>query len=99
MMSVGTDWREARAFEKRANRKSVGETRRCAGWDHGANRASNDAAVSIVPPKIPYGGFSPVRLQGRYFRRGLPVDYEFFAARSLPPSFVHPAACNVVSSI
>ena len=35
-------------------------------------RASNDAAVSIAPPKIPYGGFSPVRLQGRYFRRGLP---------------------------
>jgi len=28
------------------------------------NRASNDADVSIAPPKIPYGGFSPVRLQG-----------------------------------
>src|ERR1700756_5119725 len=31
---------------------------------HGAKRASNDAAVSITPSKIPYGGFSPVRLQG-----------------------------------
>src|SRR5262249_14021826 len=33
---------------------------------------SNDAAVSIVPPKIPYGGFSPVRLQGWRIRRDLP---------------------------
>ena len=31
-------------------------------------------AVSIIPSKIPYGGFSPVRLQGRHFRRGLPDD-------------------------
>jgi len=28
------------------------------------DRASNDAAVSTVPPIIPYGGFSPVRLEG-----------------------------------
>ena len=35
------------------------------GRTNGADRASNDADVSIVPPKIPYGGFSPVRLQGR----------------------------------
>ena len=28
------------------------------GWDDGANRASNDAAVSIVPPKMPDCGFS-----------------------------------------
>src|SRR6516162_4732523 len=28
------------------------------GWDDGAYRASNDTDVSIVPPKIPYGGFS-----------------------------------------
>jgi hypothetical protein len=35
-------------------------------------RTSNDAAVSIVPPKIPYGGFSPVRLQGWRIRRDLP---------------------------
>lgn len=33
-------------------------------WSHGAERASNDAVVSIAPSKIPYGGFSPVRLQG-----------------------------------
>src|SRR5260370_40443461 len=42
------------------------------GWDDGADRASNDADVSIVPPKIPYGGFSPVRLHGWPIRRGLP---------------------------
>jgi hypothetical protein len=34
------------------------------GQDDGADRASYDADVSIIPPKIPYGGFSPVRLQG-----------------------------------
>src|SRR6267143_5242600 len=28
--------------------------------------------VSIALPKIPYGEFSPIRLQGRYVRRGLP---------------------------
>ena len=28
--------------------------------------------ASLRPPKIPYGGFSPVRLQGRLFRRRLP---------------------------
>jgi hypothetical protein len=33
----------------------------------------NDADVSIALPKIPYGGFSPVRLQGRYIRQGFPV--------------------------
>jgi hypothetical protein len=42
------------------------------GWDDGAYRASNDAAVSIVPPKIPYGGFSPVRLQSWPVRWSLP---------------------------
>jgi hypothetical protein len=29
--------------------------------------------VSIASPKIPYGGFSPVRLQGRHFRWRLPI--------------------------
>ena len=41
-------------------------------WSDGANRASNDADVSIAPPKIPYGGFSPIRLQGRPISRCLP---------------------------
>ena len=45
-------------------------------------RASNDADVSIASPKIPYGGFSPIRLQGRTVRRGLPNDI------SLPSPFV-----------
>jgi len=36
-------------------------------------RASYDADVSTTSPKIPYGGFSPVRLQGRNIRRGLPL--------------------------
>jgi hypothetical protein len=35
-------------------------------------RTSNDAAVSIVPPLIPQGGFSPLRLEGWRVRRDLP---------------------------
>jgi hypothetical protein len=31
-------------------------------------RASNDADVSTTSPIIPYGGFSPVRLEGWPFR-------------------------------
>src|SRR5215470_6987941 len=42
------------------------------GWDRGADRASNDADVSSIPPIIPYGGFSPVRLEGWPVRRDLP---------------------------
>ena len=41
------------------------------GQDRGADRASNDDDVSSIPPNIPYGGFSPIRLKGRHFRRGL----------------------------
>src|ERR1700694_4457363 len=42
------------------------------GWDRGADRASNDADVSSILPMIPYGGFSPVRLEGWHIRRDLP---------------------------
>ena len=42
----------------------------------GADRASNDADVSSIPPLIPYGGFSPVRLEGWPVRRGLPGSSE-----------------------
>src|ERR1700756_2368458 len=42
------------------------------GLDRGADRASNDADVSSIPPIIPYGGFSPVRLEGWRFGRRLP---------------------------
>src|SRR6266705_5768658 len=42
------------------------------GWDRGADRASHDADVSSIPPIIPYGGFSPVRLEGWRIRRDLP---------------------------
>ena len=38
-----------------------------------ADRASNDADVSSILPIIPYGGFSPVRLEGWLIRRSLPV--------------------------
>ena len=58
-------------------------------------RASNDAAVSIAPPKIPYSGFSPVRLQGRYFRRGLPSS-RVLPSAGLPSPFV-PIADHVAS--
>jgi hypothetical protein len=37
-------------------------------WSGGADRTSNDADVSIAPSKIPYSGFSPVRLQGQHVR-------------------------------
>ena len=47
------------------------------------------------PPKIPYGGFSPVRLQGRYFRRGLPGSRGLPSA-GLPSPFV-PIADHVAS--
>src|SRR5271157_3648399 len=43
----------------------------------------------MVPPKIPYGGFSPVRLQGRCIRRGLPGCTRFSPAVGLPSPFVH----------
>jgi hypothetical protein len=59
-------------------------------------RTSNDAAVSIVPPKIPYGGFSLGTAPKLAYRTGpslialtvklapsMPV-----ARSSLPPSFV-----------
>src|SRR5882757_9397344 len=42
------------------------------GWDRAADRASNDADVSSIPPIIPYGGFSPVRLEDWPVRRDLP---------------------------
>src|SRR5262252_3482487 len=42
------------------------------GWDRGADRASNDADVSSIPPIIPYSRFSRVRLEGWLIRRGLP---------------------------
>ena len=40
--------------------------------DRGAERASNDADVSSIPPIIPYGEFSPVRLEGWLSKRCLP---------------------------
>ncbi len=43
------------------------------GWDQGADRASNDADVSLIPPIIPYGGFSPVRLKGRLSGDAFPI--------------------------
>ena len=52
------------------------------GWDRGADRASNDADVSSIPPIIPYGGFSPVRLEGWPVRRDLPSSS--FSLSQLP---------------
>ncbi len=69
------------------------------GWDAGADRASNDADVSSVPPKIPYGGFSPVRLQGWHLRRGLPLRRLMTASPGLRPSFVSPATERVARSM
>jgi len=47
-------------------------------------RASNDADVSTTSPIIPYGEFSPVRLEGWPFRRGLPSAT---SSLSLLPAF------------
>jgi hypothetical protein len=50
--------------------------------------------VSCSLSKIPYGGFSPVRLQGRSIRRRLPAQC---GTRSLHSSFVLSAAINSTS--
>jgi hypothetical protein len=52
----------------------------------------DDAAVSIALPKIPDGGFSPVRLQGRNFKRGLPN--EVVCLRPSCPLLPPPALCQ-----
>src|ERR1700720_426495 len=49
-----------------------GAEKRAVGWDRGADRASNDVDVSSILPIIPYGGFSPVRLEGWHIRAELP---------------------------
>ncbi len=54
------------------------------GWGDGADRASHDADVSITLPKIPYGGFSPVRLQGQPIRCDLPTRAVRDRERQLP---------------
>src|SRR5262245_8412306 len=54
------------------------------GWGDGADRASYDADVSITLPKIPYGGFSPVRLQGQPVRCDLPTRTVRNRERQLP---------------
>jgi len=55
--------------------------------------------TSFFLDTLPDGEFSSVRLQGRYIRRCLPVGVEHFASCGLHPSFVHPAAYNVVSQL
>ena len=53
--------------------------------------------VSSSPSKIPYGEFSPVRLQGRYVRRGLPNRHaHIVASLGLLPSFVLSAFIVVI---
>src|SRR5271166_6713462 len=84
-----------------ATHSNAGITRMCRRPGERSKRNSapnlNDADVSTAPPKIPDSGFSPVRLQGQYVRRGLPVDCEFFTSRGLRPPFVRIAA-SVLSS-
>jgi hypothetical protein len=80
------------------------------GWDRGADRASNDADVSSIPPIIPYGGFSPVRLEGWPVRRDLPSssfslsllpacasdDWFVFALRASRGRYDGPALCRAL---
>jgi len=51
--------------------------------------------VSCSLSKIPYGGFSPVRLQGRHIRQGLPAPA---ITRSLLLSFVLSATTQYLRS-
>src|SRR5271169_7207938 len=83
------------------------------GWDRGADRASNDADVSSILPIIPYGGFSPVRLEGWHIRRDLPetsislsllpacADRRrfVFALRAPRGHYGSPALCRAADSI
>src|SRR6266566_10194 len=59
-------------------------------------RASNDADVSSTLPIIPYGGFSPIRLEGWHLERHLPATNRLKPAPgihwlmvSLCPPFAH----------
>src|SRR5208337_4466288 len=88
--SPGIDRREAIVLEA----KDVAPP--AVGQDQGADRASDDADVSLIPRIIPYGGFSPVRLEGWPIRWGLPETGRLKPAPgmrrfplSLRPSFVH----------
>src|SRR5262249_57056127 len=63
------------------SRKSICES---VGWGDGADRASYDADVSITLPKIPYGGFSPVRLQSPPVTCDLPTRTLRNRERQLP---------------
>jgi hypothetical protein len=64
-----------------------------------ATRLLTFASVGLSPTEhtcfflvaLPYGGFSPVRLQGRSIRQGLPVRH-LLASDGLPLSFVLPAS-------
>jgi hypothetical protein len=54
-------------------------------------RTSNDAAVSIAPPIMPQGGFSPLRLEGWRIRRDLPGTS--FSLSLLPAYTVRRPVC------
>ena len=87
-------------FKKGQCPKSKGTIHQVVGWDDGANRASNDAAVSIVPPKMPDCGFS----LGTALKLACQTGPSLIARQlsllpaypsrgtSLPPSFVLSAA-------
>ena len=56
-----------------ARLQAIGGTRTFTSQDSQPCRLlTNDADVSTIPPIIPYGGFSPVRLKGWHFRQRLP---------------------------
>ncbi len=74
----------ARRYSDESRLKRSSEFRRLmsawVGWDQGADRASNGADVSSILPIIPYGGFSPVRLEDWHIRRDLHQEATFASA-------------------
>jgi hypothetical protein len=59
-------------------------------------RTSNDAAVSIAPPIMPQGGFSPLRLEGWRIRRDLPetsISLSLLPAYTVRRSVCHRPSC------
>ena len=74
------------------------------GWDRGADRASNDADISSIPPIIPYGGFFPSTAGGlayqtrpsRHVNQLKPAPGMRWPTTGLSSPFVHLVIASVI---